>query len=519
MTDSPETRPGSSSPIDATAEPAALPHQPLPTASTMKAFYQVLANTLVANVTTSYLWFALTFWAYLETKNVMATAIIGGSYMLLVAVFGVVFGAIVDHLKKKVVMVISSVVTLVTYLAAGALYLSFDESVLINWGGPWFWVFAGVILVGGVVENLRNIALSTTVTLLVPAERRPNANGLVGTVQGVAFLVTSVFSGLSVGLLGMGPTVFIAIVATAVALLHILFVRIPEKGIAHDPNATSNGLSFRGIIPAVRAVPGLFALILFATFNNLVGGVFMALMDPYGLTLFSVEMWGIVLGVTGTGFILGGILIAKFGLGKNPLRTLLLANVGVAVLGMTFAIRELWWIYALGIFLFMCIMPVAEAAEQTVIQRVVPYETQGRVFGFAASLESAAAPITAFLIGPIAQFWLIPYMETDAGRAAFGWLLGEGEARGMALVFVLASLIMLVVVLFAFVSRPYRRLSAAYADAPVPEAEPEAEAEAEAAAPDAGAASAADADAAADDTSVSASADRSRADAEIPGNR
>lgn len=77
----------------------------------MRNFYNVLLNTLVANVTTSYLWFALTFWVYLETKSVLATAIIGGSYMLLVAVFSLVFGTIVDKHKKKNVMVASSLIT------------------------------------------------------------------------------------------------------------------------------------------------------------------------------------------------------------------------------------------------------------------------------------------------------------------------------------------------------------------------------------------------------------------------
>ena len=41
----------------------------------MKHFIQVLVNTLIANVTTSFLWFALTFWAYLETRSVLATAV------------------------------------------------------------------------------------------------------------------------------------------------------------------------------------------------------------------------------------------------------------------------------------------------------------------------------------------------------------------------------------------------------------------------------------------------------------
>jgi DHA3 family multidrug efflux protein-like MFS transporter len=432
---------------------------------TVRAFYQVLANTALANVTSSFLWFALTFWAYLETESVLATAIIGGSYMLLVAVFGVVFGVIVDHMKKKAVMVLSSVVTLSTYLIAGALYLTFPESVLIDWSGPWFWVFAGVILVGGVVENLRNIALSTTVTLLVPSDRRDRANGLVGAVQGIAFMVTSVFSGLSIGLLGMGATVIIAIVATALALLHLLFVSIPERGIAHVEGAPK-GFGFREVIPAVLAVPGLLALILFSTFNNLVGGVFMALMDPYGLTLFSVEVWGVILGITSIGFIIGGGLVAKFGLGKNPVRTMLLVNIGIAILGMTFAIREWWWLYALGILIFMCLMPIAEAAEQTIVQRVVPFEKQGRVFGFAASVESAAAPISAFVIGPLAQFWLIPYMNSPAGQDSLGWLLGPGEARGIALAFLGASALLLIVVILAFVSKPYRELSSAYAAAP-----------------------------------------------------
>lgn len=450
-----------------TSQPSASPvvAQAQPGPSTLRSFYQVLANTAVANVTSSYLWWALTFWAYLETRSVLATSIIGGSYMLLVAVFGFVFGAIVDRMKKKSVMVLSSSITLVTYLLAGALYLTFPEDVLVDWGGPWFWVFAGVILIGGVVENLRNIALSTTVTLLVPAERRENANGLVGTVHGIAFMVTSVFSGLSVGLLGMGWTVVIAIVATALALLHLLFVKIPERGVAHVEGVAPK-LDFRGIIPAIMVVPGLLALILFSTFNNLVGGVFMALMDPYGLTLFSVEMWGIILGISSVGFIVGGLLVAKFGLGKNPLRTLLLVNIGIAVLGMTFAIREWWWLYALGILLFMALMPIAEASEQTIIQRVVPFEKQGRVFGFAASVESAAAPVSAFIVGPIAQFWLIPFMESTEGQNTFGWLLGDGDARGIALVFVIASALLLIVVLLAFASRPYRLLSAAYATAP-----------------------------------------------------
>lgn len=429
----------------------------------MKHFYQVLLNTLIANVTTSYLWFALTFWVYLETKSVLATGIIGGLYMLLVAVFSIIFGTIVDHNKKKNVMVFSSVFTFVCFALAALLYLAFPEEQLVDWTGVIFWLFAGIILIGGVIENMRNIALSTTVTLLVPKDGRDKANGMVGTVQGVAFMVTSVFSGLSIGLLGMGWTLAIAVAFTALATGHLFFVKIPEEKIYHDPELENKKIDIKGSIAAIRVVPGLLWLILFTTFNNLIGGVFMALMDPYGLTLFPVELWGVVLGITSVGFIVGGAVVAKKGLGKNPIKTMLLINIGVAVLGGLFTIREFGWLYVLGIFIFMALMPAAEAAEQTIIQRVVPLKRQGRVFGLAQAIESASSPISAFIMAPIAQFIIIPYMNSDAGKQAFGWLLGEGQARGIALMFLISSLIMLIAVLFAFKTKAYRQLSAFYA--------------------------------------------------------
>jgi DHA3 family multidrug efflux protein-like MFS transporter len=259
----------------------------------------------------------------------------------------------------------------------------------------------------------------------------------------------------------MGWTLAIAIGATLLALVHLLFVRIPEEAPVVDGDH-SPAIDLRGSIVAIRAAPGLFALILFSTFNNLIGGVYMALMDPYGLTLFPVEAWGVVLGVTATGFIIGGLAIAKWGLGRNPIRTMLLVVVLMGLLGALFTIREWWVLYGLGIWLYMTLIPVVEAAEQTVIQKVVPFRRQGRVFGFAQAFEAAAAPITAFLIAPIAQFWIIPYMESDEGQATWGWLLGEGDARGIALVFLFSGLAMVVLALLAFTTRSYRLLSEEY---------------------------------------------------------
>ena len=433
-----------------------------------RSFYGVLVNTLIANVTTSFLWFSLVFWVYLETRSVLATAILGGAYMMLVAVVGVPFGTWVDRWRKKRVMVVATVVTAIAFAAAFVFYLLVPTRALLEIGSVTFWGFVLLILLGAIVESARGIALSTCVTLLVPETRRANMNGLVGMVNGLGFAITSVFAGLAVGQLGMTWVMVISVVLTAVSLLHLLTVSIPEPEVLHS-DEVPKAVDFAGAFTAILAVPGLMGLVLFATLNNLLGGVFMALMDPYGLTLVSVEVWGVMWGVLSFGFMLGAGWVARYGLGTRPLRSLLLANVAMWLICIGFTIRENIWLTAVGILAYMVLIPVAEAAEQTVLQKVVPYEKQGRVFGLAQSVEVAAAPISAFLIGPVAEFWLIPYAHSDAGRAALGPFLGAGEARGIALVFVLAGLLGLVLTGGAFLSRSYRLLTAGYAEHPAPQ--------------------------------------------------
>ncbi len=189
----------------------------------------------------------------------------------------------------------------------------------------------------------------------------------------------------------------------------------------------------------------------------------MALLDAHGLSLVSVQIWGLLFGVLSTAFIISGIVISKRGLGRNPLRTLLLVNLVTWSVCCVFTIQSSIWLLAGGCFIWMLLAPYAEAAEQTVLQKVVPLERQGRVFGFAQSVEQAASPLTAFLIGPLTQFVVIPFMTDGAGSEAIGDWFGTGPARGIALVFTLAGVLGVVVTILALRSGYYRRLSKAYA--------------------------------------------------------
>ncbi len=428
----------------------------------MKRFLNILINIAVANTSTFFLWSALSFWLYLETHSVLILSILSGTFMTLVTLSGMFFGTIVDKHRKKKVIAVSSVIAIAFLLLAGSVFLIFDRQEIADMSSPAFWIFSLSILLSALVSNLRSIALSTTVSILVPKEDYARANGMVGMVQGFGMIANTVFSGLVIGKMGLEWAMYITLILSGLALIHLFFVPIPENHLHHDPEVLNKQIDFKGAIKAIRSVPGLMPLIFFTTFNNFIGGIFMVLLDPYGLEMFSVELWGILLGITGTGFIFGGMAIAKKGLGKKPLRTLLYGYVIASMISLLFTVREWAWLFLAGIFLYMFFVPFIEAAEQTIIQTVVPKIKQGRVFGFAQTVESAATPISSYLIGPIAQFSIIPFMDSDAGKQVFGWLLGEGNARGIALTFVLAGAFMLLLSLLAFRTKAYHRLSESF---------------------------------------------------------
>lgn len=434
----------------------------------MSPFHQILGNNLVANITNFTVWFALTFWVYIETRSVFATGMIAGFFLVFTAAFGFWFGSLVDHYPKKLVMLGSSLVSLGFYAVSLAWLLAWPIEVFTNPYGVQLWVFVLLVMLGVMAGNIRSIALPTLVTMLIPEDRRDKANGLVGMVSGIGFLTTSVISGFLVAWGGMHAVLILALLFTLLAFAHLSFVKLDEKRpeiVPGEPPAPRR-VDIRGTIRVIALVPGLFALIFFATFNNFLGGIFMALLDAYGLSLVTVEIWGLLFGVLSTAFIISGLVIAKTGLGKNPLRTLLLVNLITWAVCCVFTIQSSIWLLGAGMFVWMLLGPYAEAAEHTTLQKVVPMERQGRVFGFAQSVEQAASPLTAFLIGPLTQFIFIPLMTDGAGADAIGSWFGTGPERGIALVFTLAGFVGVLVTIIAFNSKYYRQLSAAYANRP-----------------------------------------------------
>jgi DHA3 family multidrug efflux protein-like MFS transporter len=146
-------------------------------AGPQRVFAHVLASSLAVSVANFTVWFAVTFWVYLETRSVFATGVIAGVFLVATAGTGTWFGSLVDRHRKHAVIQASAIASLVFYAMALALYLLLPEAVWRDAASPLLWVFVVVLMLGVIAGNIRGIALPTLVTLLVPEHLRDRANG------------------------------------------------------------------------------------------------------------------------------------------------------------------------------------------------------------------------------------------------------------------------------------------------------------------------------------------------------
>lgn len=431
----------------------------------MKTFYKLLSIALLVVTTNNFVWFALTYWAYLTTHSVISTSIMAGVFLVMSALSSFWLGAIVDHYKKKKVMLASSIITVVLFIVGLVLFMVTPFSTFASVSSIQFWLLVIILLAGTIVGSLYNIAIPTLVAMVVPEPQHARANGMFGTIIGISFGITAVISGLALGYGGMDFVLKISIATGIIGIIWLALTRIDGDKVVHATHETEDNpkrIDLLGTFKVVRSIPGLLGLIFFSTFNNFLGGVFFALMDAYGLSLVSVETWGILWGFISTAFIFGGLYVAKRGLGERPLWTLFRNNMVTWAVCVVFTIQPSIVLLAIGTFIWMFFGPFTEAIEQTILQKVVPLNRLGRVFGFSHSVEQAASPLTAFFIGPIAQFIFIPFMTTGAGVDWIGSWYGTGTGRGIGLVFSWAGLIGLIVTFIAWHSKSYHRLSSYY---------------------------------------------------------
>ncbi|MFB6892027.1 amino acid adenylation domain-containing protein [Kitasatospora sp. NPDC056327] len=448
---------GPPAPADTGEEPAgAEPEGPAPS---MGRFLAVAFGQLASITGSALTEFALPIWVLLETGSMARFALFAVIGMVPGILIGPVAGALVDRLDRRKVMLAGDIAAGATQAAMLTLLLT---------GNLASWHIYALLSVLSMALTFQRLAYASAVPQIVPKQYLGHANGVVQLAFGAAQFVVPLVAVALMASIGLRGILIIDVVSYAVAITILLVVRFPNTLAWSRPESLvaeiRNGFSYSWHNKGFRSM-----LLWFAGLNIFLSPLFL-LFTPMVLSFDSLDGAARVAVAGGAGALLGGLAMGFWG---GPRRQRLRGMLGLtALLALASSFAGLdadLWVIGAGAFGMSFALSLVNGVYSTIVQTKVPQRFHGRVFALNTMVAWSTLPIGHGLVAPLGSSVLGPMMEKGGALAGvFGPLLGTGPGRGIALMYVLFGVAMLVMVGIGL-----RLPALARFDRDVPDAEPD----------------------------------------------
>lgn len=261
-----------------------------------------------------------------------------------------------------------------------------------------------LVAVAGLLATLVTPAGKSSVPRLVPADRLPAANALLGTAFNLQVLAGPALGGVLAGF--AGTSVAFAVNAGSFVASATLLRRLPRLpaettgALTGLVTETLAGLRYAARTPIPRALTlGTLLLVSFAALDN-VALVFLVKNDLHG----SGTEYGAAVASFGAGMIVASLLLARFGHRRRPQHWLLLGvvagSIGTTVTGFAPALA----VAVAGQALAGAGNSADVIANDTLVQQLVPRQLLGRVFGAVGTSAQAGSAIAYAAAGPLVDW-------------------------------------------------------------------------------------------------------------------
>jgi MFS transporter, DHA3 family, macrolide efflux protein len=394
----------------------------------MRGFTLIWIGQLLSLVGSGMTMFALGIWAWQQTGEVTALALItffgfGPSILL-----SPVAGALVDRWDRKWAMMLSDLGAGIGSLVTWALLAS---------GRLEIWHLYPIAVWVGASGAFQFPAYSAAISTMLPKDQFGRANGMLSVAETGSGIFAPLLAGVLINLIGFAGILLIDVVTFLFAVSMLSLVRIPPP--PPTPAAERNSLwqdslfGFRHIL----ARPSLLGLQMIFFGINFVGSAGSVLLQPLILTRTAnnTALLGLLLTVGSVGGLIGGLLLSIWGGPKRRIHGLLGGMIGEGLLGYLliglFTSVPFWFV---GAFIAHFFIPILNGSSQAIWQAKIPPQMQGRVFAARRVFAQISGPIGIVLVGPLADRVVEPAMQNGSPLAVvFGPIFGTAPGSGMAL--------------------------------------------------------------------------------------
>lgn len=257
-----------------------------------------------------------------------------------------------------------------------------------------------ITFLGSVANGFVSKAFYVSTASLVKKEDIGRAKGIESTAYALTTITVPIVAPLIYTIIDLSGVFLIDVISFLVSILGLLCLNFNIKKV--DKEQVSYKKDVRVVLQFLKSRKGLQQLIIFYAWISLVLGGLGILTTPMILGFSNETGLGIAMTFAGVGGALGGIIMSIYKNVKLPIKNVVLLLHLLGFILMLFIIIPIN-IISVGILLFSFafITAIMMVNDHIFWQNIVPYEIQGRVFGYKDLVIKIWTPISYLIMSII----------------------------------------------------------------------------------------------------------------------
>ena len=430
-----------------------------------RAFYAITFGQFVSLVGSGMTRFGLGIWVLRETGDTTAYTAMLFFAILPVGLGSIFTGTLIDIWNRRIVMLLGNTVASLSTLVAAFLYFS---------GALEIWHLYIVLTVNGLANAFVIPSMEASVPMLIKKENLGRAAGLTQMATSLEVIIAPAMAGLLIVSAGLGFIFVVDFVTFGASVLAIGLSAIPQP--APDPERERGNLLGEfifGLRYIAERPPFVYLMVFFAMTMFLMPGIGYALSTPLALIIADERAAGLIQSSFGVGALISGVLLTAWGGPKRRMDGLLVGAALAGLASVAIGIRESILLMGLGVFFIGVTFMFMFGLNRVIWQVKAAPDVLGRIFSLRVALGMGAMSLGVLSGGPLAQHVFEPLMA-DGGALAgsVGQLIGVGEGRGIALIYIITGVTLIALAIVALMTRGLRLLEDIVPDYAPAEEEP-----------------------------------------------
>ena len=416
-----------------------------------RAFYAITFGQFVSLVGSGMTRFGLGIWVLRETGDTTAYTAMLFFAILPVGLGSIFTGTLVDIWNRRIVMLVGNAVASLSTLVAALLY--FGDVLAI-------WQLYIVLTVNGVANAFVIPSMEASVPMLIRKENLGRAAGLTQMVTSLEVIIAPAIAGVLILSVGLGLIFVVDFVTFGASVLALALSAIPQPSRSPERRRSSLlGEFVFGLRYIAERPPFVYLMVFFAITMFLMPGIGYALSTPLALIFADERAAGLIQSSFGVGAMVSGMLLTAWGGPSRRMNGLLVSAALAGLASIVIGLRESIILMAIGVFFIGVTFMFMFGLNRVIWQVKAAPDVLGRIFSLRVALGMGMMSLGVLAGGPMAQHVFEPLMA-DGGALAgsVGQLIGVGEGRGIALMYMITGLILIALVVVSTLSRNLRLL-------------------------------------------------------------